>query len=132
MIVNRQLLPPMKNMIARTALLLAMSCGLGNANANEPATPLRTPSSTIMMERELDHQINKFISYPAQASDMDGEVYVSFVINTEGKVEVLNAFSSNDGLCAYVLEKLAKVDIGSNPGGLWKTTHMRFRFHPEA
>ncbi len=122
----------MKTIITRTALLLTMVFTLGYTNAAEPATPL--PSvAPAMMERELDHQINKYVTYPLLShNNMDGEVVVSFVINTEGKIEVINAHSANTDLCEYVLRKLSKVDIGSNPGGLWKTTHMRFVFHPEA
>lgn len=122
----------MKTLILRTALMLALMPVLDRTLASEPATPLRMAVTPSAMERELDHQINKLVNYPLGSTGMDGDVYVSFVINTDGKVEVLNAFSDNDGLCAYVLEKLAKVDIGTNPGGMWKTTHMRFRFHPEA
>ena len=62
---------------------------------------------------------------------MNGEVVVSFVIDIEGKVQVISAHSKNQALCEYVLRKLSKVDIGDNPNGLWKTTHMRFVFHPE-
>lgn len=85
------------------------------------------------MERELERQINKFVTYPIleRAHHMDGEVLVSFVIDTEGKVKVISARSENTALCEYVLRMLAKVDIGSNPDGLWKTTHMKFRFRPE-
>ena len=122
----------MKTMILRTALMLALLPGMNHVHASGPATPLRMAMAPNALERELDHQINKLVSYPIGTTGMDGDVFVSFVINTEGKVEVLNAFSENEELCAYVLDKLNKVDIGTNPGGLWKTTHMRFRFHPEA
>jgi hypothetical protein len=58
-------------------------------------------------------------------------VTVTFVIDTQGKVEVISARSTNPYLRAYVLKKLAKVDIGDNPNGTWRTTHMKFVFHPE-
>ena len=32
---------------------------------------------------------------------------------------------------AYVLRKLARIDVGENPDGIWKTTHMVVDFHPE-
>jgi hypothetical protein len=118
-------------MITRTALFLGILSTLGQARASEPATPLRAPISASALERELEHQIARYVSYPVRHSNIDGEVYVSFVINAEGKVEVLSAHSSNDDLCAYVLGRLARIDVGSNPGGLWKTTHLRFTFHPE-
>ena len=62
---------------------------------------------------------------------MSGEVYVSFVIDKEGRIEVLECSSPNAQLKAYVLRKLARIDIGDNPEGSWKTTHMLFNFHPE-
>ena len=64
-------------------------------------------------------------------ADMTGEVFVSFVINTEGRIEVLECNSANERLKSYVLRKLARIDIGDNPEGSWKTTHMRFNFHRE-
>lgn len=121
----------MRTMITRTALFLSTLFSILQTRASEPATPLRGPVSVSAMERELEHQIDRLVSYPVRHVNMDGEVYVSFVVNAEGKVEVLSAHSSNDDLCAYVLGRLARIDIGSNPGGLWKTTHMRFTFHPE-
>jgi len=85
------------------------------------------------MERELERQIDKYVTYPLmeRVHHMDGQVFVSFVIDTEGKVKVISARSRNTALCEYVLRMLAKVDIGSNPEGLWKTTHMKFDFRPE-
>ena len=62
---------------------------------------------------------------------MDGVVEVNFVIDSEGKVQVIQADASNDHLRSYVLRKLAKVDIGDNPNGTWKIERMRFVFHPE-
>ena len=122
---------PMKHLITRPLLALATVFTFTHAKASEPATPLRAAVSAEAMQRTLDHQIDRYVSYPLRSAAMDGDVYVSFVIDTEGKVEVLSAHSNNDDLCAYVLERLARIDIGSNPGGLWKTTHMHFRFHPE-
>jgi hypothetical protein len=120
---------PMKTFITLPVLLLsAMSL-----TAASPATPL--PASVpSAIERELERQIDKYVTYPIiqSAKAMEGEVIVSFVIDAVGKVRVINATSKNDELCAYVLRMLSKVDIGDNPEGTWKTTHMRFRFHPEA
>lgn len=81
----------------------------------------------------MERRINKYVTYPLmeRAHGMDGEARVSFVIDSGGKVKVINARSANTALCEYVLRMLAKVDIGDNPDGLWKTTHMRFDFRPE-
>jgi hypothetical protein len=121
----------MKTPIRRTALLFASAFTFLLVSASEPATPIRS-TSPATMERELDRQIDKFVTYPLlQRNRMDGEVLVSFVINTEGKVKVISARSANAELCEYVLRMLSKVDIGDNPDGTWKTTHMRFKFRPE-
>ena len=66
-----------------------------------------------------------------EKADMTGEVYVSFVIDKEGRIEVLECSSPNAELKAYVLRKLARIDVGENPEGSWKTTHMLFNFHNE-
>lgn len=122
----------MKTSAKHLAIVLASVLTLGSARAAEPLrhTAAAAPAD---MERELERQINKFVTYPIleRAHHMDGEVLVSFVIDTEGKVKVISARSENTALCEYVLRMLAKVDIGSNPDGLWKTTHMKFRFRPE-
>jgi hypothetical protein len=119
----------MKTSATRLAIVLATVLTLGHARAAEPITT--APSAD--QERELDRQINKYVTYPLleRVHHMDGEVLVSFVIDTEGKVKVINARSANTALCEYVLRMLAKVDIGDNPDGLWRTTHMRFDFRPE-
>jgi hypothetical protein len=62
---------------------------------------------------------------------MLGEVFVSFVIDKEGKVEVVHCSSDNEALRAYVLRKLSRIDIGENPDGMWKTTHLHIVFRPE-
>ena len=122
----------MKTTILRTALMFAATATFLFSTAAEPATPLRSTSPKAL-ERELDRQIDKYVTYPLmeRVHHMDGEVFVSFVIDTEGKVKVISARSRNTALCEYVLRMLAKVDIGSNPEGLWKTTHMKFDFRPE-
>lgn len=84
------------------------------------------------MQRNLDRALNRNISFPLLTDqDMKGQVYVSFVIDKEGKVEVLSCHSENVALTEYVLRKLARIDIGENPDGIWKTTHMRFNFRAE-
>ena len=123
----------MKNLISRTALMLATLFTFAATHAAPPADPLRANVPT-QQERELKKQLNRFVTYPLmeRKHGMDGEVRVSFVINAAGKVEVISAASENAELRAYVLRKLDKVDIGENPSGTWKTEHMRFVFHPEA
>ena len=115
------------------AATLATVLTIGQAMASGPERTNTAPAPAATLERELDRQIDKFVTYPLleRRHNMDGEVLVSFVIDTEGRVKVIGAHSANTALCEYVLRMLAKVDIGDNPDGLWKTTHMRFSFHPE-
>ena len=122
----------MKASASRLAIVLATVFTLGSTRAAEPVVPAPA-ASPVNMERELQRQIDKYVTYPLleRTRHMDGQVLVSFVIDTEGKVKVIHARSENTALCEYVLRMLAKVDIGSNPDGLWKTTHMRFNFRPE-
>lgn len=122
----------MKASASRLAIVLATVFTLGSTRAAEPVVPAPA-ASPVNMERELKRQIDKYVTYPLleRTRHMDGQVLVSFVIDTEGKVKVIHARSENTALCEYVLRMLAKVDIGSNPDGLWKTTHIRFNFRPE-
>ena len=122
----------MKTSATHLAIVLATLFTLGHVRAAEPLR-ITAPAPSVDNERELERQINKYVTYPLmeRTHHMDAEVLVSFVIDTEGKVKVINARSANTALCEYVLRMLAKVDIGDNPDGLWKTTHMRFKFRPE-
>lgn len=130
-----------------SASLLAFAAAtvfqLAPARAAGPVTPSTTAPATMApamaansatLQRALDHQLNKHVVYPLleRQADMTGVVEVSFVVNTEGRIEVIAATSENDALCDYVLRKLGKVDIGDNPSGTWKTSHVRFVFRPEA
>lgn len=120
-------------MISRSIFLLATIAILGQAKAINPPTAVVDNSSKLaVMERNLERALNRNVAFPVLAKEnMHGEVYVSFVINKEGKVEVLSCHSENVALTEYVLRKLARIDIGENPEGIWKTTHMRFNFRPE-
>lgn len=123
----------MRTSITRSALILATVFAASALRAAEPVVPKAT-SNSIRMERELQHQIDKYVSYPlmARPGSMDGAVVVSFVIDTEGQVNVIAAEGTTRELRDYVLRKLAKVDIGSNPDGMWRTSYMKFNFRPEA
>ena len=122
----------MKTFITRSAIVIATVFAAATMRAAEPLAP-KTTSNSAVMERELQRQIDKYVSYPllARTGSMDGAVVVSFVIDTEGQVKVIGAEGTSDELRAYVLRMLAKVDIGSNPDGLWRISHMRFSFRPE-
>lgn len=122
----------MKTMISRSLLLLATVFTLGYARAAEPVRVKAPFAKKSSLERSLDRALSNSLSYPLmEKSDMTGEVYVSFVINKEGRIEVIECSSANEQLKAFVLRKLSRIDIGENPDGSWKTTHMMFNFRPE-
>jgi hypothetical protein len=123
----------MKTRILRFTLLLAVVLTLGQAHATEPLFTNTNVAKRSTLERNLDRALNKHLSFPLlDSKDMTGEVYVSFVIDKEGRVEVLDCNSANEDLREYVLRKLARIDIGDNPQGIWRTTHMHITFRPEA
>lgn len=122
----------MNTRISRALLLLATVFTFGYTNAAEPVRANSVLSKKSSLERSLDRALNNSLAYPLlEKGDMNGEVFVSFVINKEGRVQVIECSSANERLKAYVLRKLARIDIGENPDGSWKTTHMVFNFHPE-
>ncbi|HRH37194.1 MAG TPA: hypothetical protein PK760_02540 [Flavobacteriales bacterium] len=117
--------------ITRIAIVFASVLTLGYARAAEPVR-IDSDAKHSELERTLDHQLNRVLSFPVLANDdMTGKVFVSFVIDKEGKVEVIECNSTHDELKAYVLRKLARIDIGENPDGVWKTTHMVINFRKE-
>lgn len=120
----------MNKQLSRITLLLASVLTLGYAQA---AGPVEGPQQAQQhLERQLDRALNKHIAYPLlERADMNGEVLVSLVVNKEGRIEVLSCSSENERLRDYVLRKLARIDIGENPDGIWRTTHLRLTFRPE-
>ncbi len=121
--------------LRQTFALLLIACAMSTHAAN-PVTaeaPTFYTSNSIAMERAVKHQINRYVIFPLDADEeeMFGTVEVQFVVNTEGKLVVTEARSENQELRDYVLAKLRRVQVGPNPSGLWKTSHLRFNFRPE-
>ena len=113
-----------------SVLTLGYTRAAGPANTASAAPAVAGLSAT--MERALDHRLSKYLPFPLLAKEhMLGEVFVSFVIDKEGKVEVVHCSSDNEALEAYVLRKLSRVDIGDNPEGMWKTTHLCITFRSQ-
>jgi len=122
----------MKTIATRSLLLLATVFTLGAAQAAEPLRLDASTAKRTALERSLDRALNRHLSFPlAEKGDMTGEVFVSFAIDKEGRVQVLHCQSDNPRLRDYVMRKLASIDIGENPEGIWKTTHLRIAFRPE-
>lgn len=122
----------MKTRFSRIALILCSVFTMGYSHAAAPEGDA-VKNDRSAMERSLHQQLNRYLSFPVleRNNDMTGEVTVAFVINAEGKVQVLECVSRNEALRDYVLRKLARIDVGDNADGMWKTTYLRLRFKPE-
>ncbi len=121
----------MKTRISRILLVIATVFTMGYARAAEPIRMNVTKERSVL-ERSLDRALNRHLSFPLlENSDMTGKVYVSFNVDRDGHVQVLSCESTNAKLREYVLRKLAKVQVGANPDGIWKTTHLVIDFHAE-
>jgi hypothetical protein len=122
----------MKSRISRLLLVIATVLTMGYARAAEPVRMKHEANDPVSLERALERALNRHLCYPLmEKGDMSGKVQVSFNIDQEGKVQVISCTSANERLRAYVLRKLARIDVGANPGGVWKTTHMELHFRPE-
>jgi hypothetical protein len=121
----------MKNRVSRLLVVIATVFTFGYARAAEPIR-VSDNRTAVNLERALDRALNRHLAFPImEKGDMTGKVQVSFNIDKEGKVQVLSCTSENERLRAYVLRKLARIEVGANPEGIWKTTHMIIDFHPE-
>jgi hypothetical protein len=128
----------MKTRIARTLSLVAVVFTMCAAHAAGPFTRNDGPSKDrnvvvkSALERSLDRTLNRNLAYPVMAKEnMLGQVDLSLVIDAEGRIEILSCSSDNEHLKEYVVRKLSGVDIGENPDGIWKTTHLHITFRPE-
>ncbi len=122
----------MKTFIHRSIILLALSLIMGSTFSADPIRHNDSSMKRSTLERNLDRALNRHLSFPLAAQgDMIGEVYVSFVIDKDGDLQVLDCRSANAELREHVLTKLARINVGQNPEGIWKTTHMHIRFRPE-
>lgn len=87
-----------------------------------------------MLKKELNRELSRNVVFPLQERkhDMHGTVLATFVVDNEGKLEILDMKSTNPALTDYVRTKLAKVDLEDNNGGIWRKTTIRFVFKKEA
>lgn len=120
---------------AHLSLLLFLGTMLfaGQVRATSDDAPVPSTANSRAMERAVMHQINHHVIFPLDAEEgtMCGTVDVAFAVDVNGRLVVKEARSENRELRDYVVHKLAKVQVGANPSGLWNTTHVRFTFKPE-
>ena len=60
--------------------------------------------------------------------NLEGTVEVSFKINTDGEVDILNIQSTNPELIDYVVRKLKQIQLEDKNEIVGKTIHYRFVF----
>ncbi len=121
------------SIIATMAIVFTMNNAKAEGNgivgsANNPA------AKTEMLKKELNRELSQNVVFPLQERkyDMHGTVLATFVVDNEGRLEVLELKSTNTELAKYVREKLAKVDLEDNNGGIWRKTTVKFVFRDEA
>ncbi len=123
----------MNSFFFRSILALATFTFIAQSRANTPPVSRIETTASAAMERKLDHQLNKHIAFPLNGGErMEGAVFVSFVVDIEGRLKIVEVETTNAELRDYVLRQLDKVDIGDNPTGTWKIERRRFVFRPEA
>lgn len=86
-----------------------------------------TPSS---YGEELKKEIKKKVGYPdfAKAEKLDGMVMVKFLVNEEGRVQVLEINASHDHLANYVTDRLEGIRVDDSKAKGEHFARFRFRF----
>lgn len=64
--------------------------------------------------------------------NMDGVVEVSFKIDSEGKVQIINMNSTSPQLAEYVIKKLSKIQLQQGDSQVGKIIRYRFVFKKQA
>lgn len=122
----------MRSLIARSLVLAATLFTIGFAQAGTPADLTAGKAHRATLERNLERALNKHLAFPLTIKEKTtADVRVSLVIDQQGKVKVLECEGGNQALNDYVVRKLERIDVGENPDGIWKTTHLLIRFRPE-
>lgn len=89
--------------------------------------------TSTMVSASLKRMIDKHMVFPVfQPEEMHGTVEISFKIDDEGKVKILNVQSSNPDLVDYVVKKLKKIQLDKQDENIGKTVKYRFVFKKQA
>ena len=88
----------MKNLFSIfISTIFLLSIAANQVNAQDPS------------QSKLNKKINNSIAYPILADgNMDGEVAVTFSVNSKGKLSVIKIDSSNPNLIPYVIKRLKR------------------------
>jgi|GEM_PF-1142155 hypothetical protein len=123
----------MKKAIAISLILFSMVSAISLQAITPTEDSTRKETMINNTGEKLKKQINRHMFYPIFAQqEMHGTVEVSFMINEEGTVKVLNIQSTNPDLVDYVLKKLKKIKLAEDDESVGKTIKYRFVFKKQA
>jgi outer membrane biosynthesis protein TonB len=112
----------------KRAIILSLTILLATGLSAFAAGPT---GSTV--NEEIKKYIDKHMVYPVfQNQNMEGTVEVSFRINNDGKLNILNIKSSNPDLIDYVVKKLKKIQLDKADENTGQTIKYRFVFKKQA
>lgn len=108
-----------KFLIIALSLLFSVFAGLTSANENSNNA-----------QAIFKNSIAKNIVYPefAKKVGMEGIVYVSFDVSTDGKIVITQVNGNNQELINYVVEKVKSSSVNLTPSCLGSTYNMKFTF----
>jgi len=120
------------SIIATLAMVFTMNSA--KAEGDKALSTSKSNATEIeMLKKELNRELSKNMVFPYLERDVEmyGTVITTFVVDREGKLEVLDIKSTNPNLIDHVRRKLAKVDLKDNNDGIWRKTTVRFVFKKE-
>jgi len=134
--MNAQKNSPMKKLISvfgTLAIVFTMNSAKAEGNGVVEASNSNAVKREIL-KKELNRELSRNVVFPylEREHNMHGTVLATFVVDNEGKLEILDMKSTNPELSDYVRGKLDKVDLEDNNGGIWRKTTIRFVFKKEA
>jgi len=81
----------------------------------------------------LRKKIDRHVIFPVfQQQNMQGTVDVSFQIDNDGNLKIIQINSSNPELIDYVLSKLKKIQLDKEDSSIGQTIKYRFVFKKQA
>lgn len=112
----------MKKVLVLTVLVVLIGVNVSFAKDNKKSIETK--------ESRVKEMVSHKIKYPAFASEqkIEGEVYVSFTVKNDGKVNIIRTNSANEELGNYVVEKLQSISFKQTDIEEGKTFNMKFVF----
>lgn len=115
------------------AIVFTMNSAKAGGDELTPKTTNSTAVKLEMLKKELNKELSQNVVFPylERDHDMYGTAVATFVVDNEGKLEILDIKSTNEHLVGYVRSKLQKVDLDDNNDGIWRKTTVKFVFKKE-